>query len=193
MDSPFIIIVSGLPRSGTSMMMQALESGGLPIMTDHIREKDEDNPKGYYEFEPVKRTKDDPSWVPTARGKVVKIIYRLLYDLPDDHEYRIVFMQRDLSEVLASQKKMLTRSGKKGASVGDEKLAQLFRSQIADFDKWVAAKNNFSILKIDHKDMISAPQVQCEKINDFLGGILDIQAAAAAVDPSLYRNRADSK
>lgn len=190
MNLPFITIVSGLPRSGTSMMMQALEAGGIPALSDNIRKKDEDNPKGYYEFEPVKKTKDDPSWVPKAQGKVVKMVYRLLYDLPDQYEYRVIFMRRDLKEVLASQKVMLQRSGQQGANVGDQKLAELFQSQLATFDQWIAARKNFSILSINYKEMISSPKVQCERINDFLGGVLDSDASAAAVDPSLYRNRA---
>ena len=188
-DVPFITIVSGLPRSGTSMMMQAIEAGGIPALADHIREKDEDNPKGYYEFEPVKKTKDDPSWVSGARGKVVKMVYSLLYDLPEAYEYRVIFMRRNMDEVLASQKKMLARSGKEGAKVSDEKLAELFTAQLAKFDRWVAACKNIALLSIDYKDMVASPKAQCEKISVFLGGVLDPDAAAAAVDPSLYRNR----
>ena len=186
---PFITIVSGLPRSGTSMMMQAIEAGGIPALTDHIRKKDEDNPKGYYEFEPVKKTKDDPSWVPDARSKVVKMVYSLLYDLPKGYEYRVVFIRRNMDEVLASQKKMLERSGKQGAKVSDEKLAELFKTQLETFDQWIATQKNFSILRVDYKDMIVSPKSQCERINNFLDGVLDIDASIAAVDPSLYRNR----
>ena len=189
MNLPFITIVSGLPRSGTSMMMQAIEAGGIPALTDNIRKKDEDNPKGYYEFEPVKRTKDDPAWVPGARGKVVKMVYALLYDLPEECEYRVVFMRRNTDEVLASQKTMLERSGKQGAKISDEKLAELFKDQLEKFDHWIAERKNFSILSVDYKDMITSPKVQCERINKFLEGVLDIDASVAAVDPSLYRNR----
>jgi hypothetical protein len=137
----------------------------------------------------VKKTKDDPSWVPGARGKVVKMVYSLLYDLPEAYEYRVIFMRRNMDEVLASQKKMLERSGKEGAQVSDEKLAELFTSQLAKFDRWVAARSNIALLSIDYKDMIASPKDQCEKIGEFLGGALDTDAAAAAVDPSLYRNR----
>ena len=186
---PFVTIVSGLPRSGTSMMMQVIEAGGIPPLTDHVRTKDEDNPQGYYEFEPVKRTRDDPSWVPAARGKVVKMVYLLLYDLPDEYEYRVIFMRRDLDEVLASQKVMLKRSGKQGAQVSDDELKELFKAQLKKFDQWIATRKNFSILSVDYKDMIAAPRAQCERLNRFLGGMLDLDASAAAVDPSLYRNR----
>jgi len=186
---PFITIVSGLPRSGTSMMMQVIEAGGIPALTDNVRTKDEDNPQGYYEFEPVKKTREDPSWVPGARGKVVKMVYRLLYDLPADQEYRVIFMRRNVDEVLASQKKMLQRSGKPGAAVSDEKLKELFMEELERFDRWIAAQPNFSIIEVDYSDMVASPATQCKRINGFLGGVLDGDRAAAVVDPSLYRNR----
>lgn len=186
---PFITIVSGLPRSGTSMMMQVIEAGGIPALTDNLRTKDEDNPQGYYEFEPVKKTREDPAWVPGARGKVVKMVYRLLYDLPADHEYRVIFMRRNIDEVLASQKKMLQRSGKQGAAISDEKLKELFMAELDKFNRWIAAQPNFSIIEVDYSDMVASPATQCKRINGFLGGVLDGDRAAAAVDPSLYRNR----
>lgn len=182
-------VVSGLPRSGTSMMMQALEAGGIPVLTDEIRKEDTDNPKGYYEFEPVKKTREDASWVPRAVGKAVKIIYRLVYDLPDDFQYRVIFLQREMREVLVSQQKMLKRSGKTGANVEDDKLERLFVSHLSQFDKWIAEKENFSILYIRHRDMIENARNQCEKIGQFLGGFFDTASAAAVVDPILYRNK----
>jgi len=190
MDLSFITIVSGLPRSGTSMMMQVLEAGGIPVLADDIREKDEDNPKGYYEFEPVKKTKEDPSWVSTAQGKAVKVVYRLIYDLPGEYPYRLIFMRRNIDEVLASQKVMLQRSGKRGAKVEDNKLAQLFKSELSEFDQWIVSQKNFSILSVHYKDMINSPKNQCERINSFLSGVLDVDASAAVVDPALYRKRA---
>ncbi len=189
MGKPFITIVAGLPRSGTSMMMQAIEAGGIPALTDGIREKDVDNPRGYYEFEPVKKTKTDSSWVRQAEGKVVKMVYSLLYDLPDDHEYRVVFLQREMKEVLVSQKKMLERTGNKGANISEEKLAELFNAQLEKFYKWIADKNNFSIVLIGYQDMIKSPVEQAEKVDGLLGNILNKDGFASAVDPSLYRNR----
>jgi hypothetical protein len=189
MKKPYITIVSGLPRSGTSMMMQLLTAGGLPALTDHIRKEDEDNPKGYFEFEPVKRTQQDSSWVPRAQGKVVKMVYSLLKDLPDDQTYKVIFMDRTISEVIASQKKMLTRSGRTGAAISDEKLAGLFQTDLDRFKKWIQRKDNFSILYIQHRALIESPRDQCDIIYDFLGQSLDPVAAAAVVDPSLYRNR----
>lgn len=185
----FITVVSGLPRSGTSMMMQALEAGGLPVLTDHIRTSDDDNPKGYYEFEPVKKTKQDPSWVSDARGKVVKVIYSLVYDLPQQFEYRIVFLERDLDEVIASQKKMLLRRGSKGGGVDDKKLKELFQAELTRFRHWIRNQKCFSMLPIKYASMIAAPLKTAEKIDQFLGGGLDIYAMAAVVDPTLYRNK----
>jgi len=191
MNSPYTTIVSGLPRSGTSMMMQVLSAGGIEPLTDHVRKEDEDNPKGYYEYEPVKRTKADPSWVPEARGKSVKMVYSLLYDLPDGYKYRVLFMDRDINEVIASQKTMLKRLGREGAKVGDGKLKELFKTDIDRLKRWLAWKCNFTVLYINHKEMIISPFAQCNRINKFLDNILDIAAASTVVDPDLYRNRID--
>ncbi len=113
-----IIIVSGLPRSGTSLMMQMLDRGGIPVVTDQVRVADDDNPRGYYEFEAVKRTKQDSSWLTGARGRAVKLVSSLLYDLPPTERYRVLFMQRELEEVLESQEKMLARLGRPPAPPG---------------------------------------------------------------------------
>jgi len=99
LNQSIIIIVSDLPRSDTSMMMKILEAGGVPILTNRVRQTDEDNPEGYYEFEPVKRTKQDPSWLKLDCVKAINIMYRLLFDLPVDFSYRMIFMKRSLDEV----------------------------------------------------------------------------------------------
>ena len=189
MENNFVTIVSGLPRSGTSMMMQAVHTGGMPSVTDEIRQSDIDNPKGYYEFEPVKKTKQDPSWVPKALGKVVKMVYRLLYDLPPDYQYRVVFMNRNIAEILTSQQKMLERIGKKGADITDEKLTDLFNKELEKVHAWLTDQPNFSVITVNYKDMIEDPLPQCTKVNDFLGEILDTEKMASVIDPSLYRNR----
>ena len=191
MASDFITRVSGVPRSGTSMMMQALEAGGLQPLTDNIRKPDEDNPKGYYEFEPVKKTKDDPTWLKNAPGRVVKMIYRLLYDLPPEYRYRVIFMQRDFAEMLTSQKKMLDRNGKQVGQLSDERMIKAFQKQLADFNEWIASQESFSILTIDYTQVIEDPLTEFKRINDFLGGALDTAAMAQVVDPALYRNRKD--
>ena len=188
----YVIVVSGLPRSGTSMMMKAIHAGGIEPVIDNIRVADEDNPKGYYEFEPVKKTKEDASWLATASGKVVKMVYRLLYDLPADYEYRVVFMQRDLAEVLASQKKMLDRSGKAGGGITDEQMSALFTAELAKCEKWIADQPNFKVLYVGHRDMIHDAANQAKRINEFLGGNLNEQSIAETVDPALYRNRNQS-
>lgn len=185
----YVIVVSGLPRSGTSLMMKAIHAGGIEPIVDHVRKADEDNPKGYYEFEPVKKTKEDASWLSDAPGKVVKMVYRLLYDLPPNHAYRVVFMQRDLKEVLASQKKMLDRSGKSGGAIPDEQMAALFTAELEKCAKWLAEQPNFKVLYISHREMITDAPAQVEKINAFLDGGLDTSAMARIVDPALYRNR----
>jgi len=185
----WITIVSGLPRSGTSMMMQVLSAGGLEPLTDGVRRADADNPRGYYEFEPVKRTREDPSWLGGARGKVVKMVYRLLYDLPPaGYAYRVIVMRRDIREVLASQKKMLQRLGK-GDTGDDAELAALFAKQLRQFDAWIAGQSAFQSLDVEYAEMIADPVAQCRRINAFLGGVLDVQAMAEVVDPALYRNR----
>lgn len=187
--SDIVIIVSGLPRSGTSMMMKALEAGGVEALTDHIRKADEDNPKGYYEFERVKKTKEDPSWLPLANGKVVKMVYRLLYDLPQNYIYRVIFMIRDMQEILTSQKKMLQRSGKSQQPISDEQMAALFAAELDQCRRWLARQPNFTVLYVEYKDMIFQPEREACRIDDFLGAGLDVDAMAASVDPNLYRNR----
>lgn len=186
---PFVAVVSGLPRSGTSMMMRAINAGGIEALTDHLRTADEDNPKGYFEFEPVKKTKEDASWLTNAVGKVVKMVYRLLYDLPNGYVYRVVFMKRDLSEVLASQKKMLIHSGKAGSLLSEEQMGVLFQAEIDKCEEWLKTQPNFSVLYVNHRDMINNPDAECRRVNDFFGGGLNINAMAETVDPLLYRNR----
>jgi hypothetical protein len=189
MNKDFVTIVSGLPRSGTSMMMQMLAAGGMEAMTDQVRTADEDNPKGYFEFEAVKKTKDDPSWLAAADGKVVKMVYRLLYDLPSGREYRVVFMRRDIAEVLDSQTKMLQRRGQAGAKLTPEELTKAFQGELDKFDAWIAGREGFTILNVDYRAAIAYPLTHAQQVDEFLGGGLDTQAMAAVVDPELYRNR----
>lgn len=184
-----ITIVSGLPRSGTSMMMQMIHRGGLPALTDEIRVADEDNPKGYYEFEPVKKTKEDPSWLDSAGGKVVKMVHLLLLDLPLDRTYRVVLMRRDLREVIASQNVMLERSGKSLGDLGDDKVMKIFEAQLEKVLDYLDANDNFSVLTVRYNELIAEPTSHVDAVNEFLGGTLDRQAMRAVIDPSLYRQR----
>ncbi len=190
--SATVYIVSGLPRSGTSMMMQMLHRGGLPVLTDAVRSADEDNPRGYFELERVKQTKGDPSWLADADGKVVKLISRLLLDLPDpDPErvrYKVVFMRRDLDEVLRSQKKMLDRRGEDDVQT-DDQVKELFVAHLEEIENWLRKRADIDVIFQSYSRMVTEPRQGAEKINQFLGGILDVEAMLSEVDPELYRNR----
>lgn len=189
LSCPFVTIVSGLPRSGTSMMMQMLAAGGLPVLTDQVRASDEDNLRGYLEFEPVKAVKRDASWVADAVGKAVKVVYLLLKDLPAAHEYRVLFMRRDLAEIVGSQQAMLARRGEPGAPVPNREMAAVFARQLKKTDQWLAAQSNFRLLDVGYRDVITDPQNQSRRVSEFLELPLDVVAMTAAVDPSLYRQR----
>lgn len=186
----FITVVSGLPRSGTSLMMQMIHAGGLQPVTDQIREPDADNPKGYLEFERVKQIRTDKSWLPDARGKVVKMVHLLLLDLPPDHDYRVVFMRRRPDEVLASQSKMLERQGKSGAALPPAALAKVYQQQLDKVLAWAGQQPNFRLMEVWYHDVVGAPAEAAAKVNEFLGNGLNTNAMAGAVDPSLYRNKA---
>ena len=188
-NSQYLTIVSGLPRSGTSMAMRMIDQGGIPALIDEIRRADDDNPKGYYEFEPVKQTKKDASWLATAAGKVVKMVYRLLYDLPNTHQYRVVFMKRRLEEVIASQNVMLERRGKAGGSLSDEQLLATFRKEIEKVEQWLREQPNFETLYVMYNEVLEDAGPAVNAINEFLGGNLDTATMRAVVDQSLYRQR----
>jgi hypothetical protein len=185
----FITIVSGLPRSGTSLMMQMLAAGGLPPLTDELRTSDESNPRGYFEFEPVKRLRSDHSWLEQARGRAVKIIHLLLRDLPTDRgfEYRVLFMKRPIDQVVASQRKMLEREGKQSADAA--MLTKIYQSQLAQVEEWTKAQPCFSFLAVNHPGVIDNPLVAANQINAFLGGNLQVESMARVVDPRLWRER----
>ena len=188
-ETPFVTIVSGLPRSGTSLMMQMLSAGGIPALTDQIRAADEDNPRGYLEFERVKQIKQDTSWLNDASGKVVKMVHLLLYDLPQDRAYRVVFMRRSLDEVLASQRKMLARQGKAGAQLPEEQLRRVFEDQVKKVTTWLKSQPNMESIEVTYDELIADPRAHAERLNEFLGGGMDVDAMVRAVDPTLYRNR----
>lgn len=184
-----IVVVSGLPRSGTSMMMKMLAAGGLTPLTDGQREADEDNVGGYYEFEQVKKVAQDPGWLEEARGKVVKVISRLLYDLPKTYHYRVIFMQRHLDEVLASQQQMLQRRGRADGGGGDAELKRLFQKHLDEIGKWLGEQANFSVLYVNYNEMLSQPDAKVQELVRFLGGTLDAARMSAVVDQQLYRQR----
>jgi hypothetical protein len=188
--STWITVVSGLPRSGTSMMMRMLEAGGLPVLTDRVRKPDEDNPNGYYEFEPVKQLRRDAGWLAGAAGKAVKVVYRLLQDLPPHYAYRAIFLERRLEEVLASQTVMLVRNRGGHGAADNARLAESFRRELERTKSWLRQQRNFSVLYLNYHDVVGDPLAAAEAVDRFLRAGLDTRAMAGVVDAGLYRNRA---
>jgi len=184
-----ITVVSGLPRSGTSMMMRMLEAGGVTIVTDHVRKPDSDNPIGYYEYEKVKGMKGDVSWLDHCEGKAVKIVSQLLYFLPMDRSYRVIFMERKMEEILASQKVMLERLGMEGAGLSDEQMIEKFEEHLRKLSQWLLAQGSIEVLYVTYGEVIQEPHEQSARVNRFLGGSLDMEEMASAVEKSLYRQK----
>lgn len=188
-DQP-VIVVSGLPRSGTSMMMKILEAGGLPVLIDNIRTADGDNPKGYYEFERVKKLpKGDVGWLSEAKGKVVKILAILLFKLPEGYDYRVVFMRRAMPEILASQRKMLINRGEDPDRISDDELAILFEKYFQQAKAWMEQQPNVEYIEIDYNELLKNPRPQIEDIHRFFDSRLDLDQMLQVVDPQLYRQR----
>ena len=185
-----VVVVSGLPRSGTSMAMKMLEAGGLEIVVDNIRTADEDNPKGYYEDERVKdlAEMEDKQWLRQARGKVIKVVSSLLNYLPASNTYKVVFMRRNVHEVLASQTKMLARRNEE-SHTQDEDLLAMYDSHLEKVEFQLRFRSNFETLYLSYSDVIAEPAREAQRITDFVGGGLDAERMAGAVDGSLYRNR----
>ncbi len=189
-DREIVTIVSGLPRSGTSMMMKMLEAGGIPVVTDNLRTADEDNPKGYYELERVKQLpKGDTAWLENAKGKVVKVISALLEHLPAGYTYRVVFMHRAIPEILASQRRMLAHRGEPADRVSDEKMAQLYQKHLRQVKGWLSRQPNMTVLYVSYNDLLHEPAEQVAQVNRFFGNCLDEEKMLAAIDPNLYRQR----
>lgn len=187
---PTVYVVSGLPRSGTSMMMKMLEAGGLETLTDGLREANVDNPKGYYEFERVKKLPEgDVAWLPDAAGKVVKVISVLLLHLPVGYHYRVLFMRRKMPEILASQKKMLVRRGEDPDKISDEAMAAHFTNHLKQVYEWLDGQRHVAYLDVDYNALLAAPEPELRKIVAFLKVPLDIEPMAAVADPNLYRQR----
>ncbi len=189
--SSYVTVVSGLPRSGTSLMMRMLEMGGRLPVTDGLRAADPDNPKGYYEFERVKQLpKGDHAWVADAQGKSVKVISALLEHLPPRYEYRVIFMRRRMEEILASQREMLVRRGEPTDRTSDAAMSAIFDKHLQRIGVWVASRGNIALLDVEYARLIANPRSEAERLAEFLGGDLDVARMAAAVDADLYRQRA---
>lgn len=183
-----ITIVSGLPRSGTALMMQMLAAGGMPLLTDHERQPDIDNPRGYCEWEPIKLLPKDPKRIDEAKGKAVKIISQLLLSVPKGRDYKLIFMERPLPEVLASQDEMLRRRGSSD-SVDPEKLTSAFRDHMKEIIAWLEERDDIPVCRMGYRKLLSGPIEGANTIRDFLNLDLDVKAMALQVDSSLYRNR----
>jgi len=188
-----VIIVSGLPRSGTSMMMRMLTEGGLAVLTDERRRGDDDNPNGYFELEEVKQLREgNAAWLKQANGKVVKVISSLLEYLPDQYHYKIIFMERDFHETLASQKKMLDHRGQE-SRLSDTEMEQQFQTHLAAMKPWLIRQPNMEVLYVNYNALMAGPEPFCDRITDFLGLPLDRSQMLAVPDKQLYRNRVTSE
>src|SRR5215216_6221047 len=189
MEKQPVIIVSGLPRSGTSMMMRMLAEGGLPILTDALRRPDDDNPNGYLELEVVRQLKEgNIDWLKEANGKAVKIISGLLEYLPQEYQYKIIFMERDPNETLASQKKMLDHR-EQISRLSDEELEEQFHKHLAAMKPWLVRQPNMDVLYVNYNALMAEPIFLCEKVTEFLGLALNEAQMLAVPDKRLYRNR----
>lgn len=184
-----ITIVSGLPRSGTSLMMQMLVAGGMTPLTDGERAPDTDNPRGYLEWERIKHLPNDPNCIVEAEGKVVKVISRLLLSLPAGHEYRVIFMQRPMREVLASQDQMLRRRGNYKEGANPAVIAAAFEKHLREVYEWLEGKAYLKSVRVAYHDVVSGPLQVARFVSEFLGIELDLDAMKRQVDGSLYRNR----
>jgi len=187
-----IVIVSGLPRSGTSMMMKMLAEGGLPGLTDQIRTADEDNPNGYFEFEPVKQLPGGQhKWLAQAGGKAVKIISALLEHLPRQYHYKVIFMEREIKEILASQQKMLSRRNEP-SGLDDASMQAQFEQHLSAVKYWLARQPNIDVFYVDYNAMLAGPAAHCKQIAQFIGLSLDVEKMRSVPDGGLHRNRVSS-
>ena len=188
-----LIVVSGLPRSGTSMLMQMLEAAGIPVMTDAVRAPDVNNPRGYYELERVKRLhKDtDKSWLAEGEGKALKIVSFLLPHLPEVYKYQVIFMQRSLREICASQDRMLDELGEARGNVAEDHLLQHYEAHLTDVRSLLSSRTCFATLPVNHADVLSQPLEAAARIGGFLGRTLDTKRMAGVVEARLYRNRCE--
>lgn len=190
METDDIVVVSGLPRSGTSLMMKMLEAGGIHPLTDNLREADVDNPEGYYELERVKKLPGDTEWIPEAKGKSVKVLAELIKHLPGDQHYRIIFMMRELDEIIVSQKKMMIRRGEDPDAVGDSEMKGLLRRYLLSLKQLVNSRDDMDVLYVSYNELMEDPEEIAHDLTDFLGDDLDTDRMVECVDPALYRNRA---
>jgi hypothetical protein len=166
-----------------------LAAAGLAPFTDSKREADEDNPRGYYEHEQATRLHSDAAWIPEARGKVVKVVAHLLPFLPAGEEYRLVFMRRDLNEVVASQTAMLARLGRKGGSLSEAALMRTYTGQLVQVQNWLRKTPGVQAMTVEYAEALCNPAGTAQRLAAFLGAPFNAKAAAALVEPSLRRQK----
>jgi hypothetical protein len=171
-------------------MMQMLSQAGMEPLTDNLRAADKDNPSGYYELEMVQKIRNDTSWLADARGKIVKVVSPLLTHLPDDYTYDVIFMRRNLDEIIASQAKMIENRQSSGAELDSEQLTRTYKNHLKDIYIWMGSKKNIRTLSVNYREVIDEPVKVAQDLVTFLGIKLDPNAMIAAVDSNLYRNRA---
>ncbi len=174
------------------MAMKMLAAGGMPILTDGVREADESNPRGYYELEAVKElhTQQDTAWLDAAKGKAVKVVSFLLTWLPETYNYRVVFMQRDLREVIASETTMLHKRGQHAATSTEEQTIAVYQQHLQKVERFLASRSCFSTLKLNYRDALDRPEDAARRLREFVGRPLNVEEMARVADPTLYRNRA---
>lgn len=184
-----VIVVSGLPRSGTSMMMKILAEGGIPIVTDQSRTPDIDNPNGYFELEAVKKMSEgNVAWLADAGGKAVKVISALLEHLPQTHFYKIIFMEREIKEILASQRKMLANRNE-FLKANDGEVEQQFQRHLSTLRPWLARQPNMEVLYVSYNSLVVDPEPFCQRLIEFTGLSLDLDQMLSVPNRELYRNR----
>lgn len=188
-----ITVVSGIPRSGTSLMMQMMAAGGMPALTDGQRSADANNPRGYYELESVKSLSRNPEVVGQAEGKVVKIISSLLPTLPKQYQYRVIFMCRPLEEVVSSQNRMLERLGKEVPTTPTASVIAAFHEHLTKVKSWLGQQPNIAVLYVDYPAVLEAPEREANRICTFLGLQLDVAAMTRQIEQSLHREKSSSR
>jgi hypothetical protein len=186
-----ITVVSGLPRSGTSMMMKMLDAGGMPLVTDGVRQADDQNPRGYFELEAVKELdkRGDTSWLAGARGKAVKVISFLLTWLPEGYDYRVIFMERNLDEVVASQNAMLRQRDHAPEATDAARAKIFFERHLEQTHRFLRQRRCFRLLRVRYAEAVRHPYEVAQQVESFVGAGLDVREMAGVADRALYRNR----
>jgi broad-specificity NMP kinase len=189
-NNDVIIIVTGLPRSGTSMMMAMLRACGIPLLTDGERVANQDNPKGYFEYEQVKNLNDgDYKWLSKAKGKAVKVISYLLLKLPGTFRYRVIFIHRKLDEILASQNKMLINRGEDPDKISEDEMKSVLVRHLQQVEEWIENQSNIDRINVDYNRMLENPDEDIQRLSSFLGNSINIESLRDVIDPKLYRQR----